>query len=242
MNETDALKRDEQLGTEELGEAFGAQQDNRLKQLHTSMPAIVVSFDPATQTCVVQPATQRVFSGTPRDLPVCVDCPVQFPQGGGVALTFPIVPGDEVLLVLAERAIDNWFASGGTQPPSEYRMHDLSDGFAVPGIRNQTRNLPAFNMVGAELRLDDSSAAATLALDGTVTLRNGAGSIVLGADGTVVINAPAGLQVNGPQTNSSTIDASGNVTAPDVIAGGKSGASHFHVAQGPTSPTTPPRP
>lgn len=256
MSESAALSRDEQaIGSQE--EAMGAQINGRLKDMHTSMPAIVASFDAAKQTCSLQPTIQRVFGDTPVNLPLCVDCPVIFPQGGGFVLTFPLAPGDEVLMLVAERAIDNWYAAGGTQTPAEYRMHDLSDGFALAGISNQTRNIPDLNTDAIELRTRSGDARVILATDGTITNSNPGGNTVLSADGRFTINAPAGLFVNAPlQTNSGSVAVAGSITfggtatgvgnistsgsvsgSTNVFAAGKGLAGHTHggVDTGPNS-------
>lgn len=247
MNDSDSLNRDSQ-SVASAEEAAAAQIDGRLKELHTAGPGIINSYDPETRTCSVQPAIKRVFNGVAVDLPLCVDCPVQFPEGGGFILTFPLQPGDEVLLVLAERAIDNWFAAGGTQEPAEYRMHDLSDGFAIAGIRNQTRNLAAISATDVELRNEDGSQRISLAPNGDISQVTGPASTVLGADGKFTVNAPGGFFVNGAQQNSSTLHAVGNIsTDADVLAALISLLHHKHSMQliqagavtKPTSESTP---
>lgn len=116
-----------------------AQIDMTLRDLHTAMPAIIMSYDPQTRTVKAQPAIQRIFkdgegiSGA-INLPPCVDVPVVFQGGGGYEITFPIKEGDECLLIFAERCIDNWFETGEPSPPVDYRHHDLSDAFALVGI------------------------------------------------------------------------------------------------------------
>jgi hypothetical protein len=49
--------------------------------------------------------------GTESDMaiPPIPDCPLVFP-GGGAFLEFPVVAGDEVLLIFASRLSDNWWA------------------------------------------------------------------------------------------------------------------------------------
>ena len=120
-------------------------------RLHTAFPGIIVSFDPVKVTAVVQPAIQALLRSeqgalTYVTLPQLLDCPVIFPRGGGnggagFTLTFPVVAGDECLVILSERAIDNWWAQSGVQQPAEIRYHDLSDGFALPGPFSQP-NIP----------------------------------------------------------------------------------------------------
>lgn len=121
-----------------------AQITTALMDVHTTMPAIVISFDAEARTVTAQPAIQRVFNNGEgmtgaTNLPPCVDVPVIFPSGGGYEITFPVEEGDECLLVFAERCIDAWFDTGVPSPPADYRQHDLSDAFAIVGVRSLAR-------------------------------------------------------------------------------------------------------
>ncbi|MDI3653270.1 Gp138 family membrane-puncturing spike protein, partial [Pseudomonas aeruginosa] len=129
-------------------------------KLWTALPGIIQSFDAVAMTCTVQPAVQGLVrdeagNQSPADLPLLLDCPVQFPAGGGCTLTFPVKPGDECLVVFASRCIDSWWQSGGIQAQAELRMHDLSDGFALLGFRSQPRVIGAVSTNSAQLRSDD---------------------------------------------------------------------------------------
>ncbi|MCH7305633.1 Gp138 family membrane-puncturing spike protein [Acinetobacter higginsii] len=132
-----------------------------LLDVHTSMPGIIINFDPLTKTASVQPAIQRVFltpegEEQPENLPPCEDVPVYFPSGGGCSLTFPVKAGDYCLLMFSERCIDNWFINGGTAPPDDYRQHDLSDAFALVGFWPQGKGSEIW-MGGVELKNDQAS-------------------------------------------------------------------------------------
>ena len=164
------VQRDQQL-TATPEEAHAAQIEGRLKDLHTCLPGIIASFDPDTQTASVQPAIQRIFTEKGAvNLPLCVDVPVAFPGGGDFFLTFPVKAGDECILMFSERAIDNWHASGGTQTPAEYRLHDLSDGIAIVGLNSLPHKLAALQMTGAELRTRSRSTYIRLE-DGTIYIK-----------------------------------------------------------------------
>lgn len=127
--------------------------DASLKNLHTCLPGIIHSFNPATQTAEVQPAIKRVFSEKGAvNLPLCVDVPVCFPGGGDFYLTFPIKPGDECILVFSERCIDGWAIDGAISEPEDYRQHDLSDAMAFVGVNSVARALASLNTASAELR------------------------------------------------------------------------------------------
>lgn len=135
----------------------------------TALPGVVVSVDNtgSEQTVDVQPALRMQFmnpdnSWTSVKPPVCIHCPVQFPGGGGATLTFPVKVGDECLLVFASRCIDSWWqqgaADGNVPEQAEYRMHDLSDGFALLGFRSVPRVLPNISTTETQLRTDDGVA------------------------------------------------------------------------------------
>lgn len=153
--------------------AYGEELQSRL---WTALPCIVQGFDPTKKTitaqCALQVQAQKPDgSFVPMNFPPFVDVPVFFPSGGGMTLTFPIKVGDECLVVFASRCIDGWWASGcpagqgpvqppvpiQTQPQLEFRMHDLSDGFAFVGI-SSVPNVPASISTSAvELRNADQS-------------------------------------------------------------------------------------
>jgi hypothetical protein len=155
-----------------------------LIDVHTSLPGIIQSFDPAQQVATVQPAVKRFFvAGGWIDLPPCMTVPVQFPRGGGFIITFPIAKGDECLLVFNERCIDGWWDKGGSQQPPEDRRHDLSDAVAIPGISSRGRVPAGISTTALELRT----------LDGKTVLRIKPGLIELGGDETPLDPAQDGL-------------------------------------------------
>lgn len=237
-------QRDEQVaGTPD--DAVDARIDSALKDLHTTTIGIIVSFDPVKQTCSVQPAIQRVWTDKgPVNLPLCVDCPVFFPSGGGFMLTFPIAEGDECIISFTERCLDNWYENGQLAAPAEYRMHDLSDGVVHVGLNNQTKSIENFRMDGVDLRSRDGHTRVTLRESGTIesvnqngnvvlantgqiSLVNTAASFIVGTDGSVRVAAPGGFFVTAPhQTNTGDITATG-----DVHGQGKSLHDHTHNVQ-----------
>lgn len=138
-------------------------------QVWTALPGIIDDIDLGAQTAQVQPAIKGVISdpdGSARevDLPMLLDVPIFFPSGGGVTCTFPVAKGGECLVVFASRCIDGWWQSGDVSLAPEFRMHDLSDGFAFVGFRSQPRRLSNVSASAAELRTDDGSAK--ISLDG----------------------------------------------------------------------------
>lgn len=187
-------------------------------RIWTALPGIIERFDAARMTVDVQPT----INGRVRDaqgktsslqMPKLLDCPVLWQGGGGVTLTFPIAKDDECLVIFSARCIDAWWAQGGVKDPPDIRMHNLSDGFALVGVRSLPRAFAA-SITEAVLRSDDGS---------TFVRLNPAGQLVQ-------ITAPGGINLNGV-----TIDSSGNVNSPatitattDVVGGGKHLKTHTH--------------
>lgn len=188
--------------------------------LWTCLPGIIQSFDTQKDTCTVQPAIQALLkkqdgSVTYVDLPILLDCPVIQIGGGGASLTFPLVKGDECLVVFADRCIDAWWDTGLVSQQAEVRMHDLSDGFVIPGIRSRPRFM-SVSATTAQLRTDDGNAylevnPTTYEIKAQTTGKltgNATGDIaVTSSGGKVTANAATEADVTAP-----VIKLTGNVT------------------------------
>lgn len=169
-----------------LAETFRAELKTLNQDLRVALPGIIQAFDPESLTAVVQPALRFVSTGDDGIQNTClypqlVDVPVIFPRGGGCTLTFPVKEGDECLVIFADRCTDFWWQSGGIQEPSDERMHDLSDAFALVGPRSQTQKIDAISTRSVEIRSDDG--ATRLSLDPE--------------SGTINGTAPGGFNLNG---------------------------------------------
>jgi hypothetical protein len=141
-------------------EASQTEHDARQSQIHTAMPGVIVSYNAATMTAVVQPALQgmrTMMDGTrqPVTISPIQDVPVHFPGGGGHIFTFPVAAGDECLIIFSERSIDNWHQHGSVQQPSDWRMHDINDAFVMVGTRAQPAVPQAVDPNTVQMRSDD---------------------------------------------------------------------------------------
>ena len=189
-------------------------------EIYTSCPGIVQSVDYDNDTCVVQPAIQALFT-SPVDgsqkwitMPVLVDCPILLLGGGGVTLTFPFAEGDECLIHFSQRCIDAWWQSGGVQPQALLRMHDLSDGFVIPGFRSQPRKM-TFNSTTAQLRTDDGNAYVEVdPVTHNVNVVT-TGNVNVTATGNVNVTATGNVVAQGDQVNATAV-TSGTLTAPTI--------------------------
>lgn len=187
-----------------LNDAEEAQRlvlDGRQSTIWSAMPCIVTKVDFAAMTLEAQPAIQGTIedeSGAKQsvNLPLLVDVPIVFPSAGGFTITMPIAVGDEVLVVFASRCIDAWWQSGGIQRPMEARMHDLSDGFAIPGPRSQPNVIEGISETALQIRNDA-----------------GTSYVELSADGKIKLVTPSEIQVTGNLRVSGTVVVSGDVVA-----------------------------
>jgi Phage protein Gp138 N-terminal domain len=112
---------------------------SRLLDVHTALPGTIKSYDAAKQTADVIPqvrsaAPKQDGSTVAETVPVIPNVPVQWPRGGGMALHFPLAPGDHVLLVFNEAAIGHWRETGEVADPGDLRRHTFGYPVAIPGI------------------------------------------------------------------------------------------------------------
>lgn len=177
------MDRRERSG-DQLGGILAA-LDGLQATIWTALPGIIQSFDPATQTCTVLPTIQARVQNPDGsfewvEIPILTECPVFFPGGGGLTLTFPLQVGDECLIVFSSRCIDAWWQSGGVQVQAELRMHDLSDGMVFPGFNSVPRVPGGISTTKAQIR-------------------NTSGTVKIEVDpsGKLVLEAINGIEING---------------------------------------------
>jgi hypothetical protein len=120
---------------------------SKLLDVHSAEVARVESYNAATQTIDALPMVRRAIVDSDGDvqheeLPKIPNVPVLFPRSGAFSLTWPLAPGDFVLLVFCSSACGNWRETGDVSDPGDLRRHDLSYSFAVPGIGPNSATLP----------------------------------------------------------------------------------------------------
>lgn len=176
--------------------------DGRQVGIWTALPCIVRSINFSTMTISAQPAIQAGVSdenGNVKlvNLPLLLDVPIVFPSAGGFTITLPIAVNDEVLIVFSSRCMDSWFQSGGYEnAPMESRMHDLSDGFCIPGPKSLPNIISNISTTGAQIR-------------------NNAGTtyVEISGDGKIKLVSPSEIDVTGNLKVTGTIIATGEITS-----------------------------
>lgn len=225
-------------------------------ELWTAMPCIVQKVYNDKMMVDVQPTI--LINITKPDntvelvkIPIIPDVPIIFTGGGGYTLTFPVAVGDECLAVFANRCIDAWWQNGGIQPQMEFRVHDLSDGFALIGVRSKPRLIDSgFHATAVQLRSDDGSIyfeidpaankarlqAPNVEIQTTENVHvTNAGSLTIDSTGDVTMNAP-------------NLIMSGNGKFGGEVIAMNGGADEVHLSThtqqdgGGTGPSGPPTP
>jgi hypothetical protein len=122
--------------TPTLAETIRTVIDANMADVHTCLPAKIVTYDRTKQMAALQIQLLRKYEdGSVVKLPTIPNVPVKWPRaaGGKAFLHMPLVPGDDMVLVFAERSLDNWKTSGGMTDPKDRRKFNLSDAYALVG-------------------------------------------------------------------------------------------------------------
>lgn len=171
----------------ELAEVLLALKANIFDGLSVAMPATIVSYTAATQVAKVKPLLKRAVVGEDgttiqEELPEIPQVPVMFPRGGGYFLTFPLLPGDMVMLVFMDKSIDTFMISAGNvaMDQVDLRMHHLTDAVAIPGFYPLTKPIIDTDLATHALfGVSDPS---------SMKVKNSLGSIEITTTGQVDIN------------------------------------------------------
>jgi hypothetical protein len=173
-------------GADGLTEALNQVIEQRLSEINTNMPAVIVSYDAARNRAVVRPSLpKRLADNEPLGPPQVIEVPVVWPASGAgsAALTMPLKPGDGVMLAVQQRSMENWL-SGNNTAPDDPRQFDLSDCVAIAGLsHNHTVAhdedvVLKFNKTEVRIKPDD-----------TIVVGNDKGGITIDAAGRMTLKA-----------------------------------------------------
>ena len=201
------MSKADQMTTADL--VLAILKDNQTR-LGTSIPGHVTAFDPATQLAQLQIG---VRSSDGVQLPIIIECPVQFAGGSAFVVEHQIDPGDEGIVVFSQRCIDGWLETGGVAEQLIPRMHDFTDAYFIPGIRSKPNAVPIFQNNGIILRDvegtkyiwlkgngDIDIAAGTVTIVGDLTATTIAAETSLTAAGAEVVGHVHGGVESGPDS------------------------------------------
>ena len=160
------------------------------------LPGVVVQYDHTQQRAQVRVGVrERYRDGRQDPSPVISNVPIIFPRSGGASFTMPVVRGDTVLVLFADRSIETWLdTASGEADSNDWRRHDINDAIAIPGLLPFARGSMSDNnddvlltYAGSEVRIQSS---------GTISMQAGGSSVTMGADGAVTIASAGDLNLN----------------------------------------------
>lgn len=200
--------------------------------LWSAMPGIIQSVDFEKQSCTVQVPIQMQQTNQETGvkswvkLPVLLDCPLFFPHGGRMSITFPVASGDECLVVFASRCIDSWWQSGEIGPQAMLRMHDLSDGFALAGFRSNPKVISDIDPDKLVIRNESGDTKITVDPEGNIDLTSTVKVTVNSpeADINAKVNIVGDTHIQGKLTTVGNVSSTGTVQNNGVNIG----STHVH--------------
>lgn len=222
-----------------LSKAIQLGIDSALKELHTCLPAEVISFNAAEQTADLQISIKRKLGGELVLLPVLKSVPIRYQRSSTFSITFPLEVGDHVMVIFCERSIDTWLEQGGIKEPSDIRKHDLSDAFALPMMYPKPDVIPDFNSDDLEIKTNSGNAKIIVKSSGEVHIETDEESHITSSKTTIHND----LVVTGSITGQTGIAVTGNhpalpsgsqftgdlkVVSGDVVADSISLKTHTH--------------
>jgi len=153
--------------------------------LNTCMPGTIKSYNPTKNLATITPAFKREYTdGTIVPIPDLSDVPIIFPRANAAAITFPLKKGDGVILIFAQRSLEQWKSFGGQVDPLVSRMHDLSDAVAIPGGYSLLDQVPVEpNKLAVRYR----NSKILLSENGDIEINGLLGKIKVGKTGKITI-------------------------------------------------------
>ena len=172
--------------------------------LRVSMPARVITFDPATRKANLKLELLRIIDVQGEDVPdiptIIPLVPVRFPRGALGKVEFPILPNDTGHVIFTDRALAAWLQNGNPfapVDPENGRAHALGDAIFEPGL-----------LTDADAIADPVDMTSTV-IDGAALVKIGGLATEFAAKGTSLATAATTANV--------TLAALGAAAGPDAI-------------------------
>lgn len=110
-----------------------------VNDIHTALPGQVVSFNAEKGTATVKPIGKFITSDNiVLAYPDIAEVPVVFPCSVNAGIAFPVMPGDNCLLIISEVELDEW--RNGAEAEGSLKF-DLTNAIAIPGLLNTGNGL-----------------------------------------------------------------------------------------------------
>jgi len=186
--------------------------NSSLNNVHTALPGVIISYDPASNKATIQPALNKNYVTGVQSMPVLENVPIIFPS----FIKFPVVQGDYVLLIFCERSLDLWLSVGGQVTPTDPRKFDLSDAIAIPGLMPFTETFPNNN--NQDFFISYAGSDIKIEADGNIIIKT-SNRVGIGTSTTELLNILSQLMIllQGPVVMGSAFNVSLNLAFTNAV-------------------------
>jgi hypothetical protein len=181
--------------SDDLSKLLRESFEYNMTNVHTAFPGTVEKYDPATRRADIQPYLKRKLpNGEFMDFPIIPDVPVLFFGTINCTIHAPLEKDDEVLMMVCERATDQWRDNGGKGvEDTDPRRFNLMDCFAIPGL--QPKKFQKTPETGISIIYKEKQKI--LIDDDTITIENGTSKAVLNKDDILLDNGTSQAELKG---------------------------------------------
>ena len=105
-----------------------------LADIHTALPAKIVSVNASSGLATVQPLVKRTLgNGKTISYPQISGVPIVLPQGANqdVAISIPVKAGDGCLIIISEQSLEYWLYGRETDTTL---LFDITNAVCIPGL------------------------------------------------------------------------------------------------------------
>lgn len=194
----------------DVQELLGAGFDNKINNMYTSLPCIVIAVRDGLngQMVDIQPTINQKFKdGTVKERPQVLGVPVSFPVSSTAGFTFPIKVGSTGIAVFSMRNMDGWKAGNGRPAsPMNFAKMDKGDAMFIPGIQppgsavnNPAKHVLVHDPADAVLfqNLGGVESEVRLKADGSIEVNTSNKPVVINCS-DATINASTSINLNTP--------------------------------------------
>lgn len=107
-----------------------------------------------------------------KEMSLLINVPVSLIRAGGFIIRPPYKRGDIVVVVFADRSIDNVLISGDVSSASDSRVHSLDDAIVVGSILPFTQTLPSEHSTDLVIAKEDLSSKIVLKDNGAIEIKS----------------------------------------------------------------------
>lgn len=141
----------------------------------------IEKFNASTMKADISPLVKvRFKDGTLEDQSLLIDVPVSFLKAGPFVIRPPYKVGDMVVVVFADRDIENTLISGAKSEPNSLRQHSLDDAIVVGSLMPFNITLPGAHSDDLIIAKDDFSSKVVLKENGDIIIQGN--NVFLGSD------------------------------------------------------------